>query len=221
MSKDSPSVLSMVMLPAIITLVVTILRLFGELQGWDSSLFNPDAGGGQAPIGIFFLIPIFGFWFGLKHARAGNRPGHLGKAAMLYVLSAAAFMGIFFGLMQLDLVMDPSSETPEKLKGVPYMLGTFGVAALISLIAWPKLTITLMVYGILARIPVLVITYLDVSNGWDTHYGELPPSFLVENDDDLLFALCLPQMTAWPLVITPGLGGLLGCLGGLAAGKRS
>jgi hypothetical protein len=44
--------MQIVVVPAIITLAVTLLRLFGELQHWSPNLFNPVAGGGGALIGI-------------------------------------------------------------------------------------------------------------------------------------------------------------------------
>ena len=36
----------LILVPAIITLVVTLLRLTGELRGWSPRLFSPEAGGG-------------------------------------------------------------------------------------------------------------------------------------------------------------------------------
>ena len=55
-------------MPAVITLAVTLLRLVGELQGWSPLLFNREAGGGGALVGISWLVPVFGAWFGWKLA---------------------------------------------------------------------------------------------------------------------------------------------------------
>src|SRR5438876_8786688 len=43
-------------IPALITLAITLIRLIGERQGWSKVWFNPDPGGGAAPIGIVWLV---------------------------------------------------------------------------------------------------------------------------------------------------------------------
>ena len=58
-----------------ITLVVTILRLYGELQGWPKPWFSAAPGGGGAVVGISWLPIIFGPYFALKLAGAGDVPG--------------------------------------------------------------------------------------------------------------------------------------------------
>ena len=79
----------LILVPAIITLAVTLLRLVGELQGWSPRFFSKEAGGGGALVGIAWLVPVFGAWFGWKLARAGERPGALGRALGLTVLALA------------------------------------------------------------------------------------------------------------------------------------
>ncbi len=65
----------LILVPAVITLAITLLRLVGELQGWSPGLFSRAAGGGGALVGISWLVPIFGAWFGWKLAKAGGAPG--------------------------------------------------------------------------------------------------------------------------------------------------
>jgi len=64
----------LILVPALITLAVTLLRLTGELLHWSKTLFNPEAGGGGALVGITWLAPVFGAYFGFKLARAGLGP---------------------------------------------------------------------------------------------------------------------------------------------------
>ena len=66
--------------PAVVTLAVTLLRLVGELQGWSPRFFSKEAGGGGALVGIAWLVPVFGAWFGWRLARSGERAGGLGRA---------------------------------------------------------------------------------------------------------------------------------------------
>ena len=54
------SIVRLICVPALITLGVTLLRLIGELQNWSPRLFNREAGGGGALVGIAWLVPIFG-----------------------------------------------------------------------------------------------------------------------------------------------------------------
>ena len=53
----------LILVAAVITLAVTLLRLVGELQQWSSALFNREPGGGGAIVGIVWLVPVFGIYF--------------------------------------------------------------------------------------------------------------------------------------------------------------
>ena len=74
MEETKPlSITSLITIPALITLGITLLRLVGELQHWPKPWFNAAAGGGGAVIGISWLPLIFGPYFALKLARSGRR----------------------------------------------------------------------------------------------------------------------------------------------------
>src|SRR3989454_10888813 len=82
-SGNRVSVGQLILVPAVITLVVTILRLYGELQGWPKPWFSAAAGGGGAGVGISWLPIIFGPYFSLKLAGSGDVPAGKGKATGL------------------------------------------------------------------------------------------------------------------------------------------
>ncbi len=220
MSTSKVSLWSLVFVPAILTLLVTVVRLVGELQGWSSTLFSAEAGGGGSLIGISWLVPVFGLWFGSKLRRTTGEPVKLTKSLLIYLAALAVFAGGMFALVQLDLIQLPSEEKPGKFGGMPYMLTVMGLAAIVSLFAWPRLTLALMVYGVLARLPVVVVTYFDVYRGWDTHYGKLPPGALVDGSDERFQALIMAQVSFWPFVYTAVIGGIFGCIGASLAGKK-
>src|SRR2546428_3303040 len=46
------SITRLILVPGLVTLGVTILRLVGELQHWSKTLFNPAPGGGGGLVGI-------------------------------------------------------------------------------------------------------------------------------------------------------------------------
>jgi hypothetical protein len=111
-----PSRRSLVLIPAIITLAVTALRLGLELARSPAWLANSGLGGNGAVIGIAWLPFLFGPWFAMR-----LRP-HL-----------------------------PSTK------------------ALIK-----PLAKTLLVYGLLARLPVFLLTIPALLAHWNTHYEKLP-----------------------------------------------
>ncbi len=59
-SSSGLNVKKLIMVPALIALAITMVRLVGELGSGPAALFSSDAGGGGALIGIVWLIPIFG-----------------------------------------------------------------------------------------------------------------------------------------------------------------
>jgi hypothetical protein len=182
----------LVLVPAVITLAVTLLRLVGELQGWSSALFNREAGGGGALVGIVWLVPVFGIYFALKLARGGEVPARIGRGIGLVLvafvlLPASAAVGQVAG-------MDPNSRLT-----LLFFLVVAVVATAIAVKAWPELWRVLLAYGLAARIPVAIVMLIAIFGDWGTHY-DVPPS----PDFPPMAPLAkwfwiglLPQMSVW------------------------
>ena len=85
----------LILVPAIISLGVTLLRLVGELQHWSKTYFNSDAGGPGAVIGITWLAPIFGIYFAIRLAAAGEGPRSAWRAIGLGLLGGSIIVGSF------------------------------------------------------------------------------------------------------------------------------
>lgn len=223
MSAKPPGIASLVLVPALITLVVTSLRLVGELQGWNQMLFNNGlAGPGNPPalFGIVALVPIFGAWFGWRLRRGTGGPTHAGKAALFYLLGAAVMFGGVAGAMATGLITMPSKEAPGAPSGMAWIVGLAIGSVIVALGAWPRLSATLLVYAFLARIPVVVVTFLAIDKGWDTHYAKLPPEFVLPEGMSRELFLSMPQVTVW-IAFTMLVGGLFGCLGAALARRQS
>src|SRR3989442_13098798 len=92
-SNRRVSITRLILVPGLITLGVTILRLVGELQHWPKPFFSAEAGGGGAIFGVSWLPLIFGPYFALKLACAGERPSSLGKAFGFTVLGLVVMIG--------------------------------------------------------------------------------------------------------------------------------
>ncbi|MGE0144270.1 MAG: hypothetical protein AB7I19_11730 [Planctomycetota bacterium] len=214
MADSRRSLWSLVFIPAVVSAIVTVVRLAGEMLGWNETLFGKAGPGGneqQGLFGISWLIPIFGFWFGLKLRGIHGEPPHAGKALLVLLLAAGVFAGGMWGLGAAELVVFPSTEKPGEAKGFEYMLGLMALTALIALLAWPRLGRTLFVYAVLARIPVVVVTYLALDRNWDTHYTKLPAGMTLPEGVSKFAFLAMPQMTFW-IGFTMLAGGICGCI---------
>ena len=150
MPTSFTSAWALVRTPVLITLAVTALRLLGALGGLPDFLVNRAAGGTGAIIGIVWLAPIFAFWFGRQHARAGD-PG------------------------------------------------------LVSALR------TNFVYGVGARIPVILVMLFATLGDWGTHYDAYPLD--MEATMSLMgqwfWGGVLPQVVFWVVIWTTLLGGLI------------
>ena len=204
----------LILVPAVITLAVTLLRLVGELLDWSPRLFSKEPGGGGSLVGIAWLVPVFGAWFGWKLARSGERPGSLGRP---------------LGLTVLALALLPASGFVAGRLGIDQRsLATLGIFAVVSvaglgvaLLAWPALGRVLLAYGLAARIPVVLVMLAAILGNWGTHY-DAPPPGVPEMSGLWKWAVIglLPQMTIW-LWFTSVIGGLFGVVAAALAGRRA
>ena len=214
MSQDtSPRPGQLVLVPALITLAVTLLRLAGELQGWSPRFFSREAGGGFALVGISWLVPVFGAWFGWKLAISGERPANAWRALGLTVLALAALPASGFAAAKLGV--EGTSVTALAV----YAL--VSVAALVlALYAWPALGRTLLVYGLAARIPVILVMLAAILGSWGTHYDATPPGTPeMSGLAKWMVAGVLFQLTVWQW-FTVVIGGLFGIAAAALARRR-
>ncbi len=220
-ANSSISTHKLVLVPAIITLIVTVIRLTGELNGWSPELFGTGAGGAQDPdnpesmpswFGISWLMPIFGLYFGWKLARAGRAPSALGMPIFLSFVAIVLAAGSAWAIVEL------SGEQPPAV--LLYVGPVAVLAALLCLAAWPALFFATLAYGIYARLPVVVITYLATSMGWEgTHYLALPPDTPEMADMERAHWLSFSQVALW-IPATVMIGSLFGCIAGAVGRKR-
>jgi hypothetical protein len=189
----SISITSLITIPALITLGITILRVVGELEHWPKPWFSAAAGGGGAIIGISWLPIIFGPYFALKLAGAGDRPSSVGKAAGFAVLGLVVLV-LGGALLGATIAHHP-------ILSVVGFLVTLA-AAFIPGIGWRSLGNTLLAYAFAARIPVLIVMFFAMrgngGQGWGTHYDAVPPMFAQATFAAKFFhEAILPQMTSW------------------------
>ena len=160
--KNGPHYGKLILVPALITLAITLLRLCAEFMNLPAWLANKGPGGAGALIGISWLPPIFGIYFALK------------------------------------------------LIGAPGKL-------------WKNLFKTLFLYGLAARIPVIIIMGLAIYGNWGTHYDAFPPGSFANATATVKFLLggVVVQLVWWVGIWTVGSGMLTGLIASSIRSRRS
>ena len=192
----------LILVPAVISLAVTLIRLIGELNRWSALLFNREAGGPGAIIGIVWLVPIFAVYFAVRLDKAGEAPESRPRA----IGHAAAALGLFALLLTLAMLFS-STIVQVVLINVAAI-----VSALIAYRGWPRLGWIQFAYGLAARIPVAIVMLVAMSADWGTHYELGPPGFPTMSlfPKWVLIGL-IPQLVFW-VSFTMIVGALFGSL---------
>lgn len=201
-SNSRVSISKLIFIPSVITLAVTLLRLVGELQNWPTVLFSREAGGGGSIIGITWLALIFGVYFALKLARAGEATPGAGRVIGFALLGlVVTYVGGYLGFVM-------KAEFPGRIIiGLVLII----VGGVIPFLGWKALSKVLLAYGYAARIPVVILMYFAMRGDWHTHYDAIPPGF----PTDLSFwtkytqLAVVPQMVMW-IAFTIIMGSLFG-----------
>jgi hypothetical protein len=197
--------------PAALTLAVTLLRLAGELRGWSAYWFSPLPGGGLSPVGIAWLVPLVGLYCGWELQRRGHRLPTLGVALGVPVLALALAPA-------LPWLANRVHETTWTLHLAAWAVASV-LATAFAVIAWRPLGRLLLVYALLARLPVLLVMTAAMWRGWGTHYDVVPPGFpSLRLLTRWLWIALLPQATIW-VAFTVSVGAVFGVLGWLLASR--
>jgi hypothetical protein len=229
-SQDASRIGKLIFVPAVITLAVTLLRLVGELQRWSPALFNRgDKPFSPSLVGIMWLVPVFGAWFGWKLTRAGSGPRSLGRAfalalATLGVLPLAAFLAPRAGIVA-EHMWRPNVPLTESFTILSAFVVVFFVGIAIGILAWPALGRTLLAYGLAVRIPIALLMLVAMLGNWGTHY-DARPSYQMSTLGWWVAIGLVPQLSFW-IWITIVFGALFGIVAaaiarrrGMAAGSR-
>lgn len=201
----------LIRIPALITLVITVLRLVGEFQHWSPIWFNSQPGGGAALMGIVWLVPVFGIYFALKLKTMGELP-KIGRTVGFAVIGLLVTMGGFF---LANMIFHGG---PMLIVAANFMAG---VGGLIQLYGWPGLSRILLAYAFAARIPVAAIMFFAIKGSWGTHYDGPPPGFpeMAWFSKFVLIGL-LPQLIGW-VTFTLIFGALAGAIAIAIARKQN
>lgn len=161
-----PSLRGPLLWASVFTASLTAGRLAGELLDGPAWLFGRAAGGGGGVLGISWLMPVVGVWFGWALGRAGAAPSQRGRRLGRVALALGG-VAIVFALA-------------VKVLGVNFGTFAFVATALPLLAAWGTaglgdLRQALWLYALAARMPICAITVAAVAGSWGTHYELLAP----------------------------------------------
>lgn len=213
MSAVSKAVLKTIFVPSLITLAVSLLRLFGELRNWPEFLFGKSAGGSFAIVGITWLAVVFAICFAIRLEKAGDVFTRPTRAILLAVLALAL---TFAGLMVMYKGA-PNTTPAFQFAGAAIIL----LAIYVMRVAWPDYWRVMIAYAIAARVPVIVIAYYAVKGNWGTHYDAVPPDVTFPDwYAKFVQAGLIPQVFLW-VPFTVILCGLLGILTVTVRRRRS
>ncbi len=211
-SSGNISVAKLILVPALITLVVTLLRLYGELRGWSPLFFSRQAGGGLAIVGISWLPIFFGPYFGLKLSGAGRQYPGAGKT-------------VGFAIIGFLLIVGGGVLGFAKMDAFPgaHIVGLILLAAggLLQFASWPALAKTLLAYGYAARIPVAIVMFFAMRGNWGTHYDAVAPGYTGPTAlwPKYLLLGIEPQMILW-VAYTMAVGSLFAGVALAFAGRK-
>ena len=210
MASSELNIRQLILVPALITLGVTLLRLVGELNNWSPVLFSREAGGGGAIVGISWLPIIFGVYFALKLVKMGHGPKSGWKAAGFSLLAILAIVAVFAGASAVS----SSFFVPMAAGAVGSLLALFVLSK-----GWAELFKTLVAYAFAARIPVLIVMLIAMFAEWGTHYEAGPPNMPAMAPFVKWIVIgVIPQMTFW-IAFTALVGNLFGSIAVALTGK--
>ncbi len=211
------STISLITVPALLTLAITIVRLVGELKHWPAPWFSNAAGGGGALIGISWLPILFGPYFAVKLAGAGDRWASAGRTFLSIAIGIVCFVGGGFLVESMFNRLGKPGAGLLMLVGFALMLA----AAFIARSGWRALVNVLFAYAFAARIPVLIVMLVAMIGKWGTHYDAIAPALANASFiQKFVYEALLPQMTMW-IGYTVLLGSLTGAIAALFVHQKS
>lgn len=213
MDNAIPSVSKVILIPGLITLGVTVVRLIGELQQWSEVFFRRSAGGFGAVVGITWLAVIFAIYFAVQLQKAGNTFERSGKAIGLSVLALVLCFG------GLNLMFGETSIRPPLFVAAGIIVELAGLY--IMRMVWPAYWNVMTAYALVARIPVIAVMYLATQGNWGTHYDVESPGMQFTGWLDKFIRIGLiPQLFLW-IPYTVVLCGLFGVITAAVRKRRT
>lgn len=216
MPSSSPRIVFLVLVPVLLSWLVTAARIAGERAGLGAPWVSSAPGGGSALLGVVWLVPLCGAWFGWCLARPApsDRPV---RALGLHVAALALYVG---GFQFVRFVLHFDTSTASGLSAQILAMGVVSLLVLpLAKAAWPGLFAVNLVYALAVRVPIAALTVVAVFGDWGTHLEKFgPQDYAGFGPWPHAALLAFTQLVFWPS-FTVVCGGLFGSLAALVCGR--
>ena len=207
MKNSNLSIGRLILIPFVISLLVTLLRLTGELQHWSETWFYRSTSG-LVPnktnwvFGITWLAVPFGIYFAYKLAKSERVSTSAGKVIGLAVAGLIVTYGGLAVLGHFEI---------EFVKSLIIVWSLSAASAMIQLFGWRRLFKALLAYGLASRAVVALVMFLAMHGNWGTHYDyfDFPPEMKANLLSEYFLLAFFPQLIFW-VGFTVVLGSLSG-----------
>jgi len=198
------SVFHLILVPSLVTLAVTMVRLAGEMLHGPELLFNRESGA----VGITWLAFLVAVYLAVRLQNAEEGPARPGKAIALTALSLGIAIG---GNLLLFPVGQGKGNTLALAGGMAICIASLYVMRA----GWPAYGNAMIAYAVAARIPVVVISAAAIHGSWGTHYDTGPSDmrmYVWPNWVEKWVGIALlPQLFFW-IPFTTSVCGLFGAV---------
>jgi hypothetical protein len=156
---------------------------------------------------------------------------HYGKLIAIPALITLGITLLRLGAEFMDLpawLANRQPGGPGALIGISWLPPIFGIYFAFKLSGapgrlWKNLFKTLVLYGLAARIPVIIIMGFAIFGNWGTHYDAFAPGVLANATPMMKFLRggVLIQLVWWLMIWTIGTGMLAGLIASFIRSHRS
>lgn len=217
MATQSPRIPALVGIPVVVSWLLTGVRVVGERCDLGPPWVSSAPGGGAAVVGIVWLVPLFGAWFGWRLARTAA-PARPGIAVALHLVALVLYVG---GFQVVRFVLRFDTATAAGLTAQILAMGAVSLLVLpLGRVAWPGLFAANLTYGLAVRVPIAALTFVAVFEAWGTHLEKFGPrDYQGFGPWSHAGLLAFTQLVFWPS-FTVVCGGLFGSAAAWWARRR-
>ena len=200
-TSRSTNIGRLIIAPFFVSLLMTILRLSGELHNWSDTWFSRETGGVVPTytnwvVGITWLAIPIGVYMAYELAKSESLVPDPTKIIILSIIGLVVLYG--------SLGILPWLREKFSLEFHTRLLIVWSVAAAcgaIQAFGWKRLFKALLMYGFASRAIIAIVMFLAMRGNWGTHYDyfDFPPELKTDFWSEYFWLAFFPQLIFWVL----------------------